>query len=300
MILLSGASGFLGEKILNSLELSNLSVITVGRSHRNSVICDLSIDVPILLNYKFDCVIHAAGLAHVVPFSKDSNQSFFSINVTGANNLLIALEALDYLPKHFVFISSVSVYGMDFGLNINESEKLKAKDPYGLSKIKAEKIIQEWCTKNRITCTILRLPLVVGPNPPGNLGSMIKGIKKGFYFNISGGKAKKSMVLAEDVAKHILKSAEIGGIYNLTDGYHPSFLELSSCISLQLVKKQPLSLPYWFAFLIAKFGDVFGNKIPLNSKKLKKVTSDLTFDDAKARRAFGWNPTAVLDGFDNL
>jgi nucleoside-diphosphate-sugar epimerase len=105
------------------------------------------------------------------------------------------------------------------------------------------------------------------------------------------------VVLAEDVARFIVKVAEIGGIYNLTDGYHPSFAELSSHISIQLGKGKPMNMPFGLAMIVAKFGDLLGSKAPLNTNKLKKITSDLTFDDSKAREAFGWNPTRVLDGF---
>jgi nucleoside-diphosphate-sugar epimerase len=126
---------------------------------------------------------------------------------------------------------------------------------------------------------------------------MLIAIKRGYYFNIGAGKAKKSMVLAEDVAKVILKALEIGGVYNLTDGYHPSFSELSYHISKQLGKKKPLNMPLWLAKIASRLGDLFGIIAPLNTIKMKKITSDLTFDDSKARQTFGWNPINVLEGF---
>jgi nucleoside-diphosphate-sugar epimerase len=141
------------------------------------------------------------------------------------------------------------------------------------------------------------LPLVVGENPPGNLGAMIRGIKIGYYFNIAGGNANKSMVLATDVAKFILKAAEKGGIYNLTDGQHPTFNELSKNIARKMGKSYVPNLPKLFAYILAKFGDHLGNKFPINSDKFLKITSTLTFDDNEARMAFGWNPSPVLDCF---
>lgn len=45
------------------------------------------------------------------------------------------------------------------------------------------------------------------------------------------------MVLAQDVAAFIDKVSLVGGIYNLTDGYHPGFSELSEFISKRLNKK---------------------------------------------------------------
>ncbi len=274
--------------------MDNKSVFTLNRTV-SSFNVDLSKDVPYFKD-SFEYIIHSAGKAHSIPKNEFEKSEFFNVNVNGTKNLLVGLSK-NKLPKYFILISSVSVYGLATGININEGQSLNAKDPYGQSKIQAEQLVIEWCKEHNVLYTILRLPLLVGENPPGNLGVIINGIKKGYYFNISDGSAKKSMVLAEDVAKNIFKVAEIGGIYNLTDGYHPSFAELSNHISIQLGKGKPINMPLWFARIIAKFGDLLGNKAPLNTNKLKKITSDLTFDDSMAREAFGWNPTPVLDGF---
>ncbi len=287
-VFLTGSTGFLGQIILQNLS-TNYAITTLGRTNTN-IICNLATQIPLLP--KTELVIHAAGKAHIVPKTLAEKQDFFDVNVTGLQNLLTALEKNP--PKAIVFISSVAVYGLNQGLLIDENAPLNAQDPYGLSKIQAEQIMQEWCSKKKVTCTILRLPLLVGENPPGNLGAMIKGIKKGYYFNIAGGYAKKSMVMASCVAKAIEKVAPIGGIYNLTDGYHPNFKELSLNISKQLNKKQPANIPNWLAIFLAKGGDLLGKKFPFNSYKLSKIKAPLTFDDTKARKTFGWQPQQVL------
>lgn len=280
--------------MINNFE--NISVITkLGRSDNNDIICDLSSHKPIFIQQSFDIVIHASGLAHEVIFKNNYNKHLL-VNVTGTKNLLEGLTKVKI--KKFVFISSVSVYGLIEGLNIKESSPLLANDLYGISKIKAEKIIKKWCTKHNVICTILRLPLIVGANPPGNLNLMIKGIQKGYYFNISGGNAKKSMVLASDISKFILKAAEVGGTYNLTDGMHPSFNELSKYISQHFGKSFVPNMPLFIANVLAKIGDILGNTFPINSNKLSKITSTLTFDDSKARLAFDWNPTPIFEGFN--
>jgi nucleoside-diphosphate-sugar epimerase len=138
------------------------------------------------------------------------------------------------------------------------------------------------------------LPLLIGKNPPGNLGAMIKAINKGYYFNIDSGRAHKSMVLAEDVAAFIPKMELIGGIYNLTDGAHPNFYELSKTISRQKNKKLPFNLPIIIAKCMALVGDFIGVNAPINSTKLKRITSNLTFDDTKARDQLDWKPQNVL------
>ena len=272
--------------------LSDIDKIeTLSRKNANYNI-DLSIDSPFFLN-NYDLVIHAAGKAHTISNSEFDKEDFHNVNVNGVRNLLKGLENIKL--NKLVFISSVSVYGLYKGENISESSPLLAQDPYGISKIIAEEIIKKWCDEHNVICTILRLPLIVGDNPPGNLGAMIHGIKKGYYFNIAGGSAKKSMVLATDIAKFIMSASKIGGTYNLTDGKHPTFNELSKNIAFKMGKSYVPNLSKFVVLIIAKFGDYLGNKFPINSNKFLKITSNLTFDDTKARIAFGWNPSPVLD-----
>jgi nucleoside-diphosphate-sugar epimerase len=292
-ILLTGSNGFLGKHISFKLN-GEFNLFTLSRTN-SDINCDLSVFQPILP--EVDIVIHSAGLAHILTQSNRKENNFFKVNVNGTKNLLQALDELVEKPKKFIFISSVAVYGLNNGININEKHPLLANDPYGLSKIDAEKLVSEWCFKHNIICTILRLPLVVGVNPPGNLGVMINGIKRGYYFNIGGGNVKKSMVLASDVTSFILSASDVGGIYNLSDGYHPSFHELSHCIAEQIGRKNIPNLPTYIAKFLALIGDILGEKFPINSKKLSKITSPLTFDDSKAVNAFGWKPTKVLNGF---
>ena len=293
-ILLTGPNGFLGKYFKEHFQqCQNLK--TLGRNELCDYICDLACEVPVLSN-DLSIVIHTAGKAHQIPKSPKEAQKFYKVNVQGTANLLKALES-PHPPKSFILISSVAVYGLNQGNFINEDAPLSAKDPYGHSKIQAEQLVQEWCKKHNVIYTILRLPLIAGPNPPGNLGTMIKAIQKRYYFNIDGGKAQKSMVLANDVASHILKVAKIGGIYNLTDGCHPNFDKLSQLIAKQTGKPKVLNMPLVLARIVAKVGDLAGKYAPFNTDKLNKITSTLTFDDSKAITAFGWNPTPVLEGF---
>ena len=291
-ILLTGSNGFLGKEIYKNL-ISTNTILTLNRMN-SDYNYDLSKN-SIVFNDFFDIVIHAAGLAHIKANYKNKHL-YNEINVNGTSNLLYALSK-NKLPKYFVYISSVSVYGLNEGIGINENEPLLAKDPYGLSKILAEDLVINWCNTNNIIYTILRLPLIVGVNPPGNLGSMIDAIKKGFYFNIGGGDYNKSMVLNTDVAIIILKAAKVGGIYNLTDGVHPTLYNLSDAISKKHYKNKIYNLPKYLIKFIAKFGDITGNIFPINTSKYKKLTTSLTFDDTKAKKAFGWQPTAVLETF---
>jgi hypothetical protein len=72
---------------------------------------------------------------------------------------------------------------------------------------------------------------------------------------------------------------------------------LEEIICNQLNKKLPLSIPYYFAKGMAVVGDCLGEKAPINSLKLRKITNSLTFSNEKAVRELGWKPVNVLESF---
>ena len=293
-LLFTGASGFLGSNIIQLLN-GAYNIISVGLSPQDTYLVDIATDIPTFID-AFDVVFHAAGKAHSVPKTEAEKRLFFDVNLQGTKNLCTALERSG-IPKAFIFIITVAVYGCDSGEHITEEHPLNGTTPYALSKIKAEKYLQGWCAMHNVKLSILRPSLIAGPNPPGNLGAMIRGIRNGKYLSIAGGKARKSVLMVQDIANLLPMLIEKGGIYNVCDSYQPSFRELEMVIYKQLNKKLPLSIPYWFAKSMAIFGDCFGEKAPINSLKLRKITHSLTFSNEKAMRELGWKPMNVLKNF---
>jgi nucleoside-diphosphate-sugar epimerase len=241
-------------------------------------------------------VLHACGKAHVVPKTEAEKQAFYAVNSTGPVNLCNGLEKVG-VPKALIFISTVAVYGCEYGDLINESHSLEGDSPYAKSKIMAEEYLTKWCLDHHVRLGILRPSLLAGKDAPGNLGAMVNGIKKGFYMNIAGGKVIKSILMAEDIAHLLPLLEEKGGVYNVCDTRQPSFGEISASIAKQLGKGKPLNLPYWMAWCLAKVGDLLGSKFPINSYKIEKMTKSLTFSNEKARRELGWEPLDVLTNY---
>jgi len=293
-LLFTGASGFLGNNIYSLLE-EKYVIETVGITSKDNYNVNLAWEIPNLTG-TFDVVFHAAGKAHSIPKTEEEKQLFFDVNLQGTKNLCTALENSG-IPKAFIFISTVAVYGCDSGENITEEHPLNGTTPYALSKIKAEKYLEGWCAMHNVKLSILRPSLIAGPNPPGNLGAMIRGIRNGKYLSIAGGKARKSVLMVQDIANLLPMLIEKGGIYNVCDSYQPSFRELEMVICKQLSRKGPISIPYWLAKSMAVVGDCLGEKAPINSLKLRKITSSLTFSNEKAMRELGWKPMNVLKNF---
>lgn len=144
--------------------------------------------------------------------------------------------------------------------------------------------------------TILRPALLAGKNPPGNLGAMIKGISKGKYVSIAGGKARKSIAMADDIGRLIPCCEKESGIFNLCDSYNPAFRELETLISKQLKKPLPITIPQWSANYLAKIGDRF-DSLPINTQRLEKITRSLTFSNEKIKRVLNFTPADVLTNF---
>lgn len=292
--LFTGASGFLGSNLYSLLK-EEYKIDTVGLTPQDDYQVNIANDIP-TFNERYNVVLHAAGKAHSVPKTEEEKQLFFDVNLQGTKNLCSALEKAG-IPKAFIFISTVAVYGCDFGENITEEHPLNGNTPYALSKMKAEKFLERWCDMHNVKLSIIRPSLIAGPNPPGNLGAMIEGIKTGKYLSIGGGKARKSVLMVQDIANLIPLLVEKGGVYNVCDSYQPTFKELEAVVCKQLNRKLPLSIPYWMADMMAKVGDVLGEKAPINTLKLSKITKSLTFSNEKAMRELGWNPMSVLDNF---
>lgn len=293
-LLFTGASGFLGNNVRPLLE-GIYDVITVGLTPQDNYTVNIAKDVPDLCE-QYDVVLHAAGKAHSVPKTEAEKQLFFDVNLQGTKNLCSALEKVG-VPSAFVFISTVAVYGCDYGENITEEHPMNGDTPYAISKRLAEEHLEKWCFEHNVVLSIIRPSLIAGPNPPGNFGAMIAGIRSRKYLSIAGSKAQKSVLMVQDIAKLVPLLVEKGGIYNVCDSYQPSFRELETVICKQLGKSLPISIPYWMAKGMALIGDCLGKVAPINSLKLKKITRSLTFSNEKAIRELGWKPTNVLENF---
>ena len=293
-LLITGGTGFRGKNVMPILT-QEYEVTTCGITPDDMLKANLAKDMPVLPEV-YDVVLHACGKAHVVPKTEAEKQMFYDVNYQGTVNLCAALEKAG-VPKAMVFISTVAVYGCEYGDLITEEHPLEGNSPYAESKIMAEKYLTAWCSKNDVVLGILRPSLLAGKNAPGNLGAMVNGIKKGFYMNIAGGKVVKSILMAEDIARLLPLLEEKGGVYNVCDTRQPSFGEISVSIANQLGKRKPLNIPYWMAWGMAKVGDLLGNKAPINSYKLEKMTKSLTFSNEKARKELNWEPLDVLENY---
>jgi nucleoside-diphosphate-sugar epimerase len=287
-IALTGHTGFLGSYLKRVLLDRGVEVVGLGRGADSDWHFDLGSGVNDFPRKEegteeIDLVIHAAGLAHRVPKTEAEKQQFFDINVEGTRRLLCALKDSGHVPKRFVFISTIAVYGEPMDADVcvppypgeGDLEQLDLT-PYGLSKWKAEQLVREWCQQECVEAFIWRLPLIVGENAPGNLGAMEKAIRKGYYFRIGNSYARmRYYVEIEDLGVEVLFLIEATsadqGTFNVISG-EKSYGVFEDEIASKYGKKVR-SLPLWLVRLAAKVGDVVPG-FPLNSYRLKKLLGE--------------------------
>ncbi|MFA1642618.1 NAD-dependent epimerase/dehydratase family protein [Chryseomicrobium imtechense] len=123
----------------------------------------------------YDSVLHVAGIAHV---STDSKMEDLYYKVNRDLTIEIAKHAKKNCVKHFVFMSSIIVYGDgDKDLKIITKETVpNPSNFYGDSKLQAEKLLHE-IENDEFKIAIVRPPMIYGPNSKGNFPKLIKMAK---------------------------------------------------------------------------------------------------------------------------
>ncbi|MFM7902795.1 MAG: NAD-dependent epimerase/dehydratase family protein, partial [Bacteroidota bacterium] len=239
-----------------------------------------------------DFVIHTAGLAH--KFTEDST-SMHQNNVLATENLLNNLDPSTL--KGFIHCSTVAVYGITTGIDINESVSPNPIDSYGDSKYNAEQLISNWCSKNEIPYLILRLPLVVGENAPGNIYRLMDSLKRGRFFLIKDNQSKRSLILLDDLVDLIKNKIKDGitktGVYNLSDGIGVDFNDFVFNLCEVNGYKKPIMLPFWMAKSLAILNSMLGGRI-FSLSVFTKMTQTLTFSSQKANQDLQWSPNPIL------
>jgi nucleoside-diphosphate-sugar epimerase len=280
----TGSSGFLGKYV--TLHLSSEGFKTISPD-RDAIWGELE------CNKNIDLFVHAAGKAHSTKSTEEEKLAFFEVNCELTKRITNQIDQHEIQLNTFIFISTVAVYGIDEGAEINEETKLKGNTPYALSKIMAEEYLQIWSIKKGINLVILRLPLIFGENAPGNLGAMERAIKGRYYFQIGKGTARRSMVHVKQLAEFLPSLIGKSGIYNLTDGYHPTYAEVAEYFGKHH-NRRIKSLSLAILNPIARLGDLLP-KFPLNSYRLSKLSQSLTYSDQQARTKLGWMGSNALE-----
>ena len=171
-VLVTGATGFVGSGLCNTLEAANYNV---RRSNQRLSEVDWSQSLA-----GVSTVVHLAARVHIMRDSAaDPLAEFGAVNVHGTLNL--ARQAAAAGVRRFVFLSSIGVNGAVTQLNkpFTSEDSPAPHSSYAISKYEAELGLINIATETGMQVVIIRPPLIYGANAPGNFGSLLRVIRRG-------------------------------------------------------------------------------------------------------------------------
>ena len=306
-ILITGASGFLGEKLKQRVKQKGFSLICSYKPksftnkiniNKNQIFISNNIfkktDWSKALK-KVSCIIHCAGKAHIIDKKKNTSLKMFSdINEEGTINL--ANQAVKHGVKRFIFISSIGVNGAysQPKKKFTNLDKPRPIDNYAISKFEAEKKLLKMAKKKNLEVVIIRPPIIYGENVKGNFLRLLKLIDKFYilplpFLNI---KNKRSIIGVDNLIDLIMicithKRAK-NKVFLASDQHDLFFTDLITKISI-LMKKKVFLFP--FPFFILKFiCNILGKR-----RDLDRLVQCLQIDYTDTKNILGWSSKKTSD-----
>jgi nucleoside-diphosphate-sugar epimerase len=285
-ILVTGATGFVGQHLIECLKLDGYNIKAISRNlilGVDTVICDfLKDDIPDNALKGIDIVFHLAGYAHDLKSESGIEQTYQKINVDITSKLL--LLSVKNNVKKFIFVSSVKAGGVSRQGKCATEKSLSEPDGvYGKTKREAELKILETGRESSMHVSILRPALIYGPKVKGNLQLMMQGIKKGWFPPLPEIGNRRSMIHVDDIVRALLFLANNkksnGEVFIATDGRVYSSRNIYEAMCYVLDKNIPnWSVPRLLFNAIARLSSGFKYKMDkllgdecYSSKKLQSL-----------------------------
>jgi len=306
-ILITGANGFLGQTILSQLQALGFSTLAtdvgdvcsvLNTPYRKADITRIEEIKPLLEN--ITTVIHVAGLAHVFNQDASSGEKFYKINEIGTEN--VAATAAAAGVRHFVLISSVSVYGPYTDEAYDEQRPCKPVGPYAQSKYNAELRATKIAQKSGMALTIFRLATLYGEGDPGNVGRLIRAIDRGRFFWVGNGSNRKSLLYKGDAARAVMaviqRPASGVNIFNIS-APPCTMREIVDGFGDALGKHPfPVHMPASLALLLGRcLSKIPNRRLAGLNQTVKKWLAEDVYDTRRFEEAYGFQTkTSLQDG----
>lgn len=304
-ILVTGASGFLGSHVAETLAKAGREVVALVRSTSNTRFLETLPNVRLAYGSVEDRasvqvamqgvtgVIHAAGLTKA-----RTQAEFLHVNTEGTENLVdAALEA--GTVTRFVLVSTAAVAGpsAEDGTPVRVGTETAPVTAYGRSKLAAERSL---LAAKGLHSVILRPTVIYGPRDAEIL-VFFKAVNGGVLPLTNPLGALTSMIYATDCAAACVRALDAdvpsGSIYFIEDGKPISFGEMITQIEAALGKKAWLRVPLpkrltqVAAAATEMYGRATNTAVMFTRDKCNELQAPgWAFDGTPAREALGWQP----------
>jgi nucleoside-diphosphate-sugar epimerase len=291
-ILVTGASGFIGQHVVRVLAERGYSVRAAARQPivfdspriEGVAVGDMSRSFAAeFLVRGVDAVVHAAGLSHARPDLPDA--AFTAINVDATRQL--ARAARSARVKRFVLMSSIRAQvGVTHSGVVTEATPAAPTDAYGRSKLEAEGVMAATLEGSSTSWTVLRPVLVYGPGVKGNMASLLRIAGLPIPLPFAALKARRSLVSIGNLisaVQYVLQTQTAENTaFIVADGDALTIADTLRALRRGLGRSQPL-LPVPEASL-ARLLRLLGKE-----DLADRLMGDLVVDAARLRR-IGWAP----------
>jgi nucleoside-diphosphate-sugar epimerase len=299
-ILITGVSGFIGNKLSTELVLNGYKVkgstSKINNGTVNSTSAELyytgeinrHTDWSDILN-QIDCVIHTAAIAHRTNIQPEE---LFEVNFEATLNL--ARKCVNIGVKRFIFISSIGVNGL-FTAHENKFHQNDIPNPtedYAISKLKSEIALRELSKETGLEVVIIRPPLVYGPGVKGNFKKLLEWVYSGYPIPLGSIKNLRSFIgldnLVDFISRCINHPHAPGKTFLISDNKDMSTPDLIRLLKNEMATKTllpriPISILNFGARLVGK------------KKQFERLSGSLLIDNSFACESIDWEPPYSLE-----
>lgn len=236
-----------------------------------------------------DAIVHLAARVHVMrERAADPLAEFRRANVESTT--VLADEAGRAGVRHLILASTVKVVGEGNSTAWTEDTPPAPVDPYGISKLEAERAVREAAECHGVRAAVLRLPLVYGPAMKGNMLRLFALVDRGVPLPFASVANQRSMLYVGNLVaavRAVLESPLDGTeTFFVSDGRDLSLPALIRMIGEALGKPARL-LPVSPSLL----------RLVLPAAEADRLIGSLTVDGSKLSRMTGYHaPHSVEEG----
>lgn len=300
-LLVTGASGFVGRRLLGVLRERRRDAVGVYRSPPSGLGAQAVMQVPGIDDKTrwlvdelrpFDAVVHLAARVHAGRSEPGDDELHRLVNLEGTLNL--ARQAAAAGVRRFVFVSSIKVNGeqTEPGRPFTAQDPPRPADAYARSKHEAEQALLELASRSAMEVVVVRPVLVYGPGVKANFNTMMRWLRRGVPLPLGAIDNRRSFLALDNLVDLLIRCVDHPGAANrvflAADGEDLSTPELLRRMGTALghpARLLPVPVP-----LLEAAAALVGR-----SEVAQRLCSSLQADTVATRRDLQWQPPFGVD-----